>query len=51
MAGRKSCFLAAFVSGGNDSVLETDPEKTLGAWPFLLPGRPALRWKAAGALE
>lgn len=39
--GRKNCFLAAFVSGGNDSGLETDPEKMLGAWPFLLSGRPA----------
>lgn len=44
-SGRKSGFLAAFVRGGNDSGLETDPEKMLGAWPFLLPGRPALERK------
>lgn len=49
--GRKSCFLAAFVSGGNDSVLETDPEQVLGAWPFLLSGRPAPERKDGRVLE
>lgn len=28
--GRKSCFLAALVSGGNDSILEAAPRKMPG---------------------
>lgn len=49
--GRKSCFLAAFVSGGNDSVLETDPEQVLGVWPFLPSGQPALERKDGRVLK
>lgn len=42
--GRKSSFLAALLSGGNDSILEADPEKILEVWPFLLPvGQPRNR--------